>query len=266
MGQAGNIARAFVDARNNAGKVTDYPGDMPQTLADAYAIQEQAIALNGGIIAGWKVGRINAPLDAHYGANRLVGPIFANRVAVEAPNLAMPVLAQGFAAAEAEYLLRIGTLPPAGKTQFSMDEAADLIDVVHIGLEIASSPFPGINEHGPAVTISDFGNNFGLCVGQSIPDWRESDFLNWPITMKIEGVQVGHATAATMLDGPIGAARFLFELAAERGLPLATGQWISSGAVTGVHPVKVGDFAEAIFNEEYGVSCKIIAATPIGTE
>ena len=46
--------------------------------------------------------------------------------------------ATGFAAAEAEFVLRIGTAPPAGKTHFTLAEAANLIDAVHVGIEIAS--------------------------------------------------------------------------------------------------------------------------------
>ena len=103
-----------------------------------------------------------------------------------------------------------------------MDEAAGLIDAVHVGIEIASSPFPGINDLGPAVTISDFGNNNGLVVGAAIPDWRDratskAGRSRLPSTAPV----VGTGNAVDMLDGPIGAARFLFELMARRGIALA---------------------------------------------
>ena len=67
------------------------------------------------------------------------------------------------------------------------------------------------------------------------------------------------ATAATMLDGPFGAVRFLLEHAARRGLPLAAGQWVSTGAVTGVHPVKPGDRVIATFDDRWPVECSITA-------
>ena len=78
----------------------------------------------------------------------------------------MPVFADGFAAGEAEFLLRIGAAPPAGKTAFTLDEAAELIDAVHVGIEIASSPLRGDQRARPdRGTISDFGNNNGLVIG-----------------------------------------------------------------------------------------------------
>ena len=51
------IARAFVDARRAGVSLPAYPGDRPETLAAAYAIQDTALALWGDRrIGGWKVG------------------------------------------------------------------------------------------------------------------------------------------------------------------------------------------------------------------
>ena len=251
------IAGSFVDARRAGRALPDYPGDMPTALADAYAVQDAAIALADAEVAGWKVGRINPPID---GTNRLAGPIFADQVVTaDGTAIAMPVFADGFAAAESEFLLRIGATPDPVKTSYTIEEARRLIDAVHIGIEIASSPFPGINENGPGVTISDFGNNNGLVVGDGIADWREVDFDSWQVELAINGAQVGAATTATMLDGPFGAARFLFESMAARRIALRPGQWISTGAVTGVHPVAVGDKVEATFDGRMTIGCTIKA-------
>jgi 2-keto-4-pentenoate hydratase len=132
--------------------------------------------------------------------------------------------------------------------------------VVHAGFEIASSPFPGINTHGAPVTISDFGNNNGLVIGPQIATGAATDFNAWDVELLINGETIGRGTTATMLDGPIGAARFLFESMAARGIKLVPGQWISSGAVTGVHPVVAGDSVEARFNGEISIECTITAA------
>jgi 2-keto-4-pentenoate hydratase len=79
------------------------------------------------------------------------------------------------------------------------------------------------------------------------------------VHLSINGARVGAATTATMLDGPFGAARFLFELMAARGIALKSGQWISTGAVTGVHPVAVGDSVEATFDGRMTIDCMIKA-------
>ena len=52
------IARAFVAARSKATALPDYPGQVPEGMDAAYAIQDQAIGLWDDLIAGWKICRI----------------------------------------------------------------------------------------------------------------------------------------------------------------------------------------------------------------
>lgn len=256
------VAEAFVAARRAARPLPEYPGVRPDDLATAYAIQGQAIALDGRKIQGWKVGRINPPEDARLGADRLAGPIFAGTtVAITNGAIpAMPVFAGGFAAAEAEFMLHVapgfsGTLPR------NDNDTRSCIDEVRLGIEIASSPYPGINVDGPAVTASDFGNNAGLVLGQALDGWRDIDLCAVEVRTEIDGGTVGTATAATMLDGPYGAVRFLLANLAERGIDFSTGLWVSTGAVTGVHPVTPGQSVTATFGDHGSVACTIIAAS-----
>ena len=110
--------------------------------------------------------------------------------------------------------------------------------------------------------VSDFGNNNGLVVGTEIPEWRTSDFEQWQVSCRIGGETAGTGQAAAFPDGAIGAARFLFELMARRGIALRAGQWISSGAVTGVHRAHPGQTVEARFGESLSVACELVAARP----
>jgi 2-keto-4-pentenoate hydratase len=256
------IAGRFLAARRAASGLGGYPGEFPAGLDEAYLIQDEAIAAWGKPVIGWKVGRVNPPLSDELGADRLAGPIFTQRLVAGGESPDMPVFAEGFAAGEAEFLLRIAKAPPAGKDSFSLEEAAELIDAVHIGIEIASSPLGMINEIGPIAVVSDFGNNNGLVVGAEVPDWRSSGFEDWTVTLLIDGVETGRGTARAFPDGAIGSARFLFELMAKRGIALTPGQWISSGAVGGVHDAAAGQIVEARFGELAPVRCRLVPARP----
>lgn len=259
-GDAVAIAERFLDARRSAGELDHYPGDFPDSLEEAYRIQDAAIARWGMPVLGWKVGRVPPPLVARSGTDRLAGPIFSVVDDRDGRNLAtMPVFAKGFAAGEAEFLLRIGSAPPPGKRAFTLGEAADLIDAVHVGIEIASSPLKTINDLGPIAVVSDFGNNNGLLVGPAIANWRTSGFEQWPVATLIDGIEVGQGCASAFPDGAIGSARFLFELMARRGIPLCAGQWISTGAITGVHDARPGQTVEAWFGDEHHLAGRLIA-------
>lgn len=255
------VADAFVAARRAATALACFPGERPDTLADAYRIQDCALAIDGREVVGWKVGKINPPADARLGANRLVGPIFRDAVteASAGENPDMPVFAGGFAAAEAEMLLHVaagwnGAIPG------NDDETCAILDDVRIGIEIASSPYPGINADGPTVTVSDYGNNAGMVIGAPIAGWDRVDLCAIPVRTRIEGEVVGEATAATMLDGPLGAVRFLLANLRARGIDTSRGLWVSSGAITGVHPVTIGQQVTAEFDGHGAVHCRVAAA------
>ena len=86
------IARAFVAARSKATALPDYPGQVPEGMDAAYAIQDQAIGLWDDQIAGWKIGRVPPHQIEMLGAERIAGPIFkhlvwlADGAEVAAPN------------------------------------------------------------------------------------------------------------------------------------------------------------------------------------
>ncbi|MFZ2995873.1 MAG: fumarylacetoacetate hydrolase family protein [Sphingobium sp.] len=257
-----STAERFVTARYAAQPLIDYPGPLPATLDDGYAVQAAAMARVEDKIAGWKVGRILGDLAVRYGCDRLAGPIFASTVNVADAQSRGLVFDGGFGAVESEYLFRIGKVPVAGQTRFTLEEAADHVDAVHIGIEIASSPFVGINDHGPAVTISDFGNNNGLLIGPPISDWRNGRYADQDVATRIDGAVIGTGVAAAFNHGAIGSVRFLLENLIARGIPIEPGWWVSTGAVTGVHQVRPGQRVEADFGRLGTLHCTIIAQEP----
>jgi 2-keto-4-pentenoate hydratase len=256
-----NTARAFVTARKSGQAIVDYPGERPLDLAQAYRVQDAAISLWQRAIGGWKVGRINSPDDQRLGANRLAGPIFADTIvdgaAVEP---FVPVFAEGFAAGEAEFLLRI-QVPAEPRLPRDDAETLQWISDVRIGIEIASSPYPGINDDGACVTVSDQGNNAGLVLGPPVPRDRWNDLGSIEVECRLDDELIGKCTAASMLDGPLGAVRFLLRNLEERGIQIRDGWWISSGAITGVHNVRPGERLSARFAEVGEVACRITATT-----
>ncbi len=253
------VAAAFIAARRNATALADYPGDIPPTLDAAYRIQDAAIGLVDDRIGGWKVGRIQPPLDSHFGTTRIAGPIFARNVHPVSPVRDMPVFAGGFGAIEAEFLFQLGTID-AERTAWSVDDALDCVTAVHIGFEIASSPFAGINILGPTVTASDFGNNNGLLVGPALPDWRRRNVDGITVTMLIDGEAVGSGQAASFPGGCGQSVAFLLENLAARGHAILPGTWVSSGAVSGVHEIAPGSRAAAHFGDFGNIECHIVAA------
>jgi 2-keto-4-pentenoate hydratase len=253
-----------VEARLSAKALAAYPGQTPVDLATAYATQDAAIELWPDDIAGWKIGLIQPEHRAAFAQERIAGPIFKSQVqrARAGETVDLPVFDGGFAAVEAEFVVRLNRDTPTEERAWTAEEAAHYAGAMYIGIELAGSPFREINDHGPAVTASDFGNNAGLVLGAEIANWRDQPLEALKAAMHIDGAQVGVGSAALIPGGPFAALAFIIEHCARRGKRLREGQLISTGATTGVHQIKAGQVARVDFGTFGEISCRAVAASP----
>lgn len=263
-GAPADTARAFVEARLQARALPGFPGPIPASMAEGYAIQELALGLYPDEVVGWKVGRIPPPLQTTLGADRLAGPTF--RRFLQAPSagetVTLQVITGGFAAVEAEFVYRLAVDAPEGKIDWTPDEALALVSGLHIGVEFAGSPLKTINDLGSTVVASDFGNNAALIVGPEIPSWRERADDSLPCETWVEGERVGVGAASSIPGGPLAALAFLLGHCASRGRPLKAGMYVTTGAATGIHDILAGQSARVSFGEFGEILCIAEEARP----
>ena len=242
------IANRFVSARREARALSDFPGQIPSTMTFAYDVQESALEQWPAKPAGWKVGRIADDIASALGDNRLSGPIFESMItSAGATPITVPVIVGGFAAVEAEFVFRIGHDADPHKTAYDADSALALAEGLYFGLELAGSPLSTINDLGPTVVASDFGNNFGLIIGGPVEGWKDRHDASLACETFVDGQSVGRGDASGVLGGPVGALAWLAGHLARRGRPLLKGQWVTTGAVTGIHRIGPGQTAEVVF-------------------
>ena len=260
------IAGVFVTASQEARPLSGFPGEPPASLATSYRVQDEAIGLWPDEIAGWKIGRVPAHQIEALGAGRLTGPIFKRLVwTANGGEVPIPVFDQGFAAVEAEYVLRIAKDVPPEDTEWTREDATALIAAMHIGVETAGSPLATINDLGATVVVSDFGNNHGLIVGPEVPQWRAKLAQGLSCETFIDGKSAGAGSVHAGADDPVSALVFLLEHLARRGRALRAGQLVSTGAVTGVHDIRIGQRSRVSFNGSGDILCAAVKATPDGS-
>jgi 2-keto-4-pentenoate hydratase len=263
--RAPEIAARLVSARLDARPLEAFPGAPPATLEQGYLIQDMAIHLWPDQIAGWKIGLVPPPLRETLKSDRVAGPIFSRAVRKANSVVEFPVFEGGFAAVEAEFVFRMGRDAPEGKTSWTEDEAAALVGGLHIGVETAGSPMSFINDMGPTVVASDFGNNFGLILGGEVSSWRER-LKDLVARTEIDGKLAGEGSVMSLPGGPMAGLTFLLSHLAQRGRPLQAGQYVSSGAVTGVHDIVAGQTAKLSFGPDGSIDCRAAKAQPAGAK
>ena len=250
------ISDALLRARRSCTLLDGFPGDLPQSLEQAYAVQLHSISQWDADLIGFKVGGVPPKFQEQFPTIWQAGPMFADqRYTVKTgDSLEVTVFEGGFAAYEAELVFVLKDLDKLDQPLKTVEDTHAFIDRVHLGAEIASSPNPEVNNLGPGSIISDFGNNAGVVLGPEAPLSILNDFSKLEVVLHIDDVEIGRATPNAGDNGPLGALRFILNhfISLKGQLDLPDGCLISSGAITGVHQshagtkgnLKFGDLAE----------------------
>lgn len=260
-----HVSSVLVAARLAATALPAFPGPQPRSLAEAYACQATGVRRWPDRVAGWKVGWIPTADQARFGEERLIGPIFAQhvqRVDVGQAPIDIGVFAGGFGAIEAEYAFCLGADAPAGKLAWTPAEAAAIVGSAHVAIEIASSPLAAINQLGAYVIIADFGNNAGLLVGPALHGWSPAIDASYTCQTEIEGVVVGRGGAGSLPGGPLAALAFALGRCARNGQPVRAGQFVTTGASTGIHDIRPGEHGRVTFDDTGSINVRAVRRQP----
>ena len=233
------VAAELVAARREGRSLPGFPDVVPASMAEAYQIQDLAISRWPDSLVGWKIGYIPPDRRATGDPDRLVGPIWTRQChrAAEHPSLAeLGIFTSGFAAVEAELIIRLGQdLPAHDRGGWTAEEAADLEQELLVGIEVASSPIPDINSLGPTVIASDFGNNNGLVLGTVLADWPSRAPIE--LACYVDGKLIGEGSDENLPGGIHHGLATALNVLAGRGQPVGAGMVFATGAITGIHPV-----------------------------
>lgn len=255
---------ALLAARRSCRPLAKFPGELPGTLDEAYAVQARSTELWGDTLVGYKVGGIPPAHRSNYEGNWLAGPIFAGQTQrVEGDgHVEVTVYEGGFAAYEAEIVFVVSSLPDA---EVSSSDALAHVGEIYVGAEIASSPLGDINDIGPGAIISDFGNNAGLVIGPRVEKGMLDDLFATEVRVGIDGREVGKAAPKPGDDGPLGALAFLLNRLRKTGAALpGKGLLVSSGAITGVHRSEAGSIGHIDFGRFGRFDIAMVARQPQG--
>lgn len=235
---ADRLAETLVAARRAGRALDGFPGETPADMTAAYRIQDAAIARWPDTLAGWKIGFIAPDRRAPGEPDRLIGPIWRRGLLAGGAGESVPgagIFVGGFAAVEAEFVVRLDEDVPVRTEAWTSAEAAALAQQLRVGIEVASSPIPDINALGPTVIAADFGNNNGLLVGPELQDPTGA-----VLSCYVDDELVGEGSAANLPGGLHHGLATALSVLSARGHAVPAGTVFATGAITGIHPIGPG--------------------------
>jgi 2-keto-4-pentenoate hydratase len=242
-------AQLLISARRDGHKMAALPsGAEPETIEDAYAIQDEIIKGIGLKLAGWKVALTNDEAMARAGAKEpAAGPLFAPHV------VATPQKIEGSSETvggfECEFAFRLGKDIPAEGAPYTGQVVAAAVESLHPAIEVTGLRIGNRPALGVRGTVADHAGNFSFVYGPAVAGWRSLDLADCRVRHLVDGKEVAASSGANVLGNPLNSLAWLANHLAKRGYELKAGQWITSGAATGPIPAPAGSTVTADFGK-----------------
>lgn len=196
------------------------------TLDEAYAVQEQVVALRSDdVVVGYKVGCTGPGTRAQFGLDGPIrGTLFAGEL--HRSGAALDHRAYAELGIEGELALRLG---PDG-------EPDRVLPVVELHNYVFRGDPPTLQE-----LVANNGLNAGVVLpaGDGAP-WRGDGALTGQLRVEVDGRVVDAGPMTGVPGGPSGSLRWLRGHLAERGLVLRPGHLVLTGTPLGLIPLRPG--------------------------
>lgn len=239
------LARDLIAARASTTQLLPCADYHRLSLQQAYCMQRSVIELWPAEIGGWKIGRLPHGVRSPGLSERFIGPIFANTIRRRLGSVMnIPLKPRARSAVEAEFLVELGSTVSFEDIANDDHRWTELIANIHVGIELAGNDFCEPVPSDSFAQIAAFGNNRGLIIGDRIP--RECYRLPLSVRTVIDGKRIGTADAnplAIVAKALADAAREAHTL----NVSLQPGQWIATGALTGIHQMSIDQNAVVQF-------------------
>ncbi len=214
----------------------------PESIVQAYEIQDLLTTEVDDEVAGWKVGfpPSGAISGRVFSRNLHSSPINLSSVTYPEPNL------------ECEIAFRISADPPilsriATREDYSpIMKAYSAIELT--GRRVAGAPHGPSNEREVRDIIADNSGGAGLVIGPELNGWRDLDFSTIAVDLEIANKPAPMIPDANKRDLVMVVVDLANQLA-ERGLDLRNGDYISTGSLTEPTRLPVGADARAVYKD-----------------
>ena len=228
---AGQLAKRIVAAhRGGALLEVETIGGLPQSFADAFAVQSQVMA-ELGAVGAYKTSNaapgdpvVLAPIPADY-----VRPSPARYEAGEMRRVGI----------ELEIAFQIDRpLPEVNASNFEEALRAS-VSVVPV-IEMVDTRLADVDGAPPLLKMADNQSGFGLVVGMPVVDWDGLDLSQPAITFTVDGEQVGTTNGQVPGGDAFSAFAGLVRAIGDHCGGLAVGQVVTTGSLSGLHWIERG--------------------------
>jgi 2-oxo-3-hexenedioate decarboxylase/2-keto-4-pentenoate hydratase len=215
----------------------------PNTVADAYAVQERFNALVAGAdgpIAGYKIALTTPVMQRMVGFHEpCSGNLFAKTIHHSPVTLAGADYVR--LGVECEIAVRLGQDLPPGQAPYDRKSVGDAVEALMVAFEVVDDRGADYSNLFFPWVIADNTWNAGVILGPPVTDWRDIDLAAAQGTMRINGEITGEGHGSDVMGHPLEALAWLANLQAQRGTGLSQGMIVMTGSIVTTTHLHIGD-------------------------
>jgi 2-keto-4-pentenoate hydratase len=240
-----DAANALLNARRTYTPIADLSANLqPQSLDEAYAIQNRMIAALGDV-GGWKIGAPSAD------ATPMFAPMPLAWIASSGDTLVGE--RWRYRGLEAEIAFLVGRdLPPrpseTGAQPYTREEVLAAMASCHPAIEVLESAFTDPSQATLLAKNADLQVHGGFIYGPAVANWQTIDFTKEKVMLAVDGIVRVERTGSNTAGDLLRLLPWLANEGAARTGGLRKGQWITTGSWTGNTLAFPGCSVEVLFS------------------
>ena len=199
-------------------------------------------------ILGWKIAATSIDGQKHIGVSGpIAGRIFKDRVKTPGSNIILG--SNQMAVAEPEFAFKIGTAIKPNKSYYKVQEVMELVETLHLAIELPDSRFNNFSSVGEFSLIADNACADQFVISKPVElDWKDIDFSNHKVS--ISNSKLTHqGIGSNVLGDPRIALTWLVNELSQNNILLEKDMIVSTGTCSKPIPVVTGDIVTANFGE-----------------
>lgn len=219
----------------------------PHTRADGYAAQADLDRLSGDTRVGWKIAATSIAGQKHIGVDGpLAGRIFKARL--HKPGATLSIARNRMRVAEPEFAFRFAQTLEPRTAPYTEAEVMRAVKTLHLAIELPDSRFADFARVGGPSLIADNACAHELVLGEAVEaDWRSIDLARHAVKCRVGDRYERDGVGANVLGDPRIALNWIVNELSALGIPMAKGEFVTTGTCAVPLDIVPGDLVEADF-------------------
>lgn len=225
-------ARLLAQAANQQQWIDDPAHElMPQSLEEAYQIQDMAAPLRNDVPQGWKIGATSLSAQQFFDVSEpFAGRVFRNDI-YRSPAVLSKVRAD-MLVVEGEFAFTMGAGLPPRPAPYSREEVVAAVAMLHPAIEYVQSRYRVRSKPNALKSVADNAGQGALILGPGMTDWQHLDLPRTGVRILAGDRELVSGTGAEVLGNPIVCLVWLANFLRQRGQGLKAGEVITTGTCT----------------------------------